>query len=350
MRVAARPPSEASRSKRIKVIVILIFVALFVLGFVANMNFGLSIFQSSGQDFSAVPRIPVDPSILRTGYSTFSEHAAKHQFKLVEGIHYDAPFALSTVSTFDNLYNVPKPWIFDYMAGSESIAIPYTILAYAPRIHHFASFVTPEEAQAVIDVAARKLGRSQVAVHKGSTDSSTQEIRTSYQTWLRHSDPAIAPIAQRMCSVMNMDCNIAEQVMVLRYEKGQRYVHHVDFFDPQWYGKQETNRVATFFIYLSGKGGRDSGGATIFPRANGAGHPADPRDCGVGLRVYPVAGSAVVFYDLRRDGSVDDFSLHGGCPPTDDFVKWAAVMWLRVPVPADRQARYGHRANGTLAK
>eukprot|EP01013_Petalomonas_cantuscygni_P018180 TRINITY_DN35538_c0_g1_i1.p1 TRINITY_DN35538_c0_g1~~TRINITY_DN35538_c0_g1_i1.p1 ORF type:complete len:402 (+),score=58.94 TRINITY_DN35538_c0_g1_i1:85-1290(+) len=277
----------------------------------------------------------------------FVPYATERQYDLVEGVHYDATFRLADVKSYDNEYRIVDNSPFRYMLPPDQLPLPYKIVTYKPRIHYFPSFISAEESKGIIDIAKTSLRRSEVAVHRGSNASSTQEIRTSYQTWFPHTHPVIKPVAHRICQIMNMDCAIAEQLMVLRYKKGQRYVHHVDYFDPQWYGAQTTNRVATFFVYLTGEGGAANGGATVFPRANGEPQPTDPTRCDVGLRVYPVAGSAVVFYDMHPDGSVDENSLHGGCPPlNDETEKWAAVIWLRINVPPERQAMPGHRLPG----
>ena len=47
----------------------------------------------------------------------------------------------------------------------------------------------------------------------------------------------------------------------------------------------------------------------------------------VNLRVAD-QGLATLFYSLRPDGAPDPFSLHGGCPPENDGVKWAVNKWV----------------------
>ena len=108
------------------------------------------------------------------------------------------------------------------------------------------------------------------------------------------------------------------------------------------------------------------GGQTNFPRAATEAYPdggplvRDYFDCSKGLSVYPQAGKApqahtapialaarltvaraqpslcvvcagkvIIFYSMLPDGSMDDFSLHGGCDVLDEqATKWSANFWL----------------------
>ena len=66
-----------------------------------------------------------------------------------------------------------------------------------------------------------------------------------------------------------------------------------------------------------------------WPRSGGLPLPATYRcnETAVGLKVEPKLGSAVMFYNLRPDGGLEPFSLHGGCPVTSG-VKWAVNQRL----------------------
>ena len=45
--------------------------------------------------------------------------------------------------------------------------------------------------------------------------------------------------------------------------------------------------------------------------------------------MYPQAGKVIIFYSMLPDGSMDDFSLHGGCDVLDkEATKWSANFWL----------------------
>ena len=61
--------------------------------------------------------------------------------------------------------------------------------------------------------------------------------------------------------------------------------------------------------------------------------PSEYGKCKRGLKVRPVRGDAVMWYNLKPDGmmhgAIDEASLHGGCDPAPGEIKWAANYWVR---------------------
>ena len=72
----------------------------------------------------------------------------------------------------------------------------------------------------------------------------------------------------------------------------------------------------TFFS--RGKGGID-----------GEGTYGRMRECSKGLRVKPVTGGGALFYHKFGNGTNDERSMHGGCPPGEGSVAWKinGFMW-----------------------
>ncbi|MFN8768312.1 MAG: 2OG-Fe(II) oxygenase [Lysobacteraceae bacterium] len=142
-------------------------------------------------------------------------------------------------------------------------------------------------------------------------------IRTSHDAPI---DPLMEDVAmrllqRRLCGLAGCPAINAEPMVVLRYRPGQEYRLHRDLLPPstladpvQGRGGQ---RVATVLAYLNAV---DEGGETDFPR----------RD----VRVAPRAGAALVFRNLRPDGSPDEDSLHAGLPVRRGE-KWIATLWIR---------------------
>jgi prolyl 4-hydroxylase len=65
---------------------------------------------------------------------------------------------------------------------------------------------------------------------------------------------------------------VGEGIQVLRYQTGQAYIEHTDYFPispkPDWNwdpARNGSNRFATVFLYLSDV---DLGGQTVFPKAH----------------------------------------------------------------------------------
>jgi len=128
---------------------------------------------------------------------------------------------------------------------------------------------------------------------------------------------------------------VRRYVQVLRYNEGQKYDAHHDYFDPTLYAKDpgtlrmtqhgKVNRMATVLWYLSDVEG---GGETIFPMAGGKAAPRSMSACDRGLKVKPQMGKVIMFYSLTPDGKGDKSSLHGACPVEGGEAKWAANKWV----------------------
>lgn len=92
---------------------------------------------------------------------------------------------------------------------------------------------------------------------------------------------------------------------VVRYERGQKYEGHHDFFDVCDVEDKTNNgrRQVTFLIYLVDMPPGEHGGGTRFPELQ--------------LEVAPEKGSAIVFNDCFDNGAEDQRSLHAGQPPLE---------------------------------
>ena len=148
----------------------------------------------------------------------------------------------------------------------------------------------------------------------------------------------------------------SDGIQILKYEVGQAYVGHHDYFPVgQSVGKGThnfdataggSNRYATLFLYLSDV---EEGGHTVFPRAQNVSDdiahgtvPAEAAklfeeggwensmittECYSKLHVKPARAKAILFYSQHPDGRLDDRSFHGACPVVRGQ-KWAANLWV----------------------
>jgi len=71
------------------------------------------------------------------------------------------------------------------------------------------------------------------------------------------------------------------------------------------------DRLATFMFYLSNI---ELGGGTAFPA--------------LGVVARPIPGSALFWFNLNPDGSIEARTVHGGCPVLYGN-KWVANKWVR---------------------
>jgi prolyl 4-hydroxylase len=132
----------------------------------------------------------------------------------------------------------------------------------------------------------------------------------------------IARIENRISKACKFPLVNGEPSQILQYETNQEYKLHVDAFDSDCRAELENggNRSATFLVYLSTVP-EACGGSTIFPRASPS------------LRVQPIEGRAVLWFNVRKDGKTDHKSEHASEPiiqhESTNYSKWALSKWLR---------------------
>jgi prolyl 4-hydroxylase len=170
-------------------------------------------------------------------------------------------------------------------------------------------------------------------VDSATGKSVDSQIRTSSGTFLhRFHDDVVADVERRIAEFSMVPVENGEGVQILRYEKGQKYEAHYDYFhdrfnaDPAKGGQ----RVATLLMYLTDV---EEGGETVFPAsadkpyANGGGAWSDCARRGVAVK--PRQGDAILFFSLDLKQQLDSASLHAGCPVIKG-VKWSATKWMHV--------------------
>jgi len=141
-------------------------------------------------------------------------------------------------------------------------------------------------------------------------------FRTSYSCHLNRWDAFIAKIEARMSDVLGIDNSYAETMQGQRYQVGQEFKAHHDFFHPsQSYWLQEGpaggQRSWTAMIFLNEP---EEGGTTEFPH--------------LGLGVRPQAGMMLIWNNMQLDGSLNYKTLHTGTPVTRG-VKHVITKWYR---------------------
>ena len=141
-------------------------------------------------------------------------------------------------------------------------------------------------------------------------------FRTSNSCHLNRWDAFIAKIEARMSDVLGIDNSYAETMQGQRYQVGQEFKAHHDFFHPsQSYWLQEGpaggQRSWTAMIFLNEP---EEGGTTEFPH--------------LGLGVRPQAGMMLIWNNMQLDGSLNYKTLHTGTPVTRG-VKHVITKWYR---------------------
>ena len=198
-------------------------------------------------------------------------------------------------------------------AGGSSHDVVVQQISFSPRIRYLHHLLSPEECDHVVKLAQPLFSRSPVR-------GSVTRVRTSTTAMLggRHDDAVVSRIRRRIARFSGYDVDMIEPLQVVRYERGQKYEGHHDFFDVCDLEDKVHNgrRQITFLIYLADMPEGEDGGGTRFPDLN--------------LEVMPEKGSAIVFNDCFDNGEEDGRSLHAGQPPLNPAtVKYAINGWIR---------------------
>ncbi|KAL1521325.1 hypothetical protein AB1Y20_020992 [Prymnesium parvum] len=204
-------------------------------------------------------------------------------------------------------------------------------VAFSPRIRYLHRLLSKEECEHVIQLASPLFSRSPVR-------GSVTRVRTSTTAMLGGSrdGAVVSRIRQRIARFSGYPVDHIEPLQVVRYEQGQKYEGHHDFFDvcdledkvssgrrrvQMEYASDGDRGVprrskVTFLIYLNDMPEGETGGGTGFPELN--------------IEVAPQQGSAIAFNDCFDNGHEDGRSLHQAQPPVlPGTVKMAINAWIR---------------------
>jgi len=190
-------------------------------------------------------------------------------------------------------------------------------LAEQPQVFSVDEFISRSECAHLLTLAALDLKPA----HKLTTDILSQE-NTAFNgnmVALRAvlCDAVVRNVERRVGGVFGLPASRVEPLTVLRYQGGQRYAPHVDYFDAARLadnlrnGDHAGQRIASFLVYLRPA---DEGGETHYLK--------------IGKKVTPRERMALCHYNCRRDGTPDPDTLHTG-EPVAQGEKWLARTTLR---------------------
>lgn len=205
-----------------------------------------------------------------------------------------------------------------------------TQLSSRPRAFLYSGFLSDTECDHLVSLAKGSMEKSMVA-DNDSGKSVASQARTSSGTFLaKHEDEIVSAIEKRVAAWTFLPEENAESLQVLRYETGQKYDAHFDYFHDRNNLKRGGQRVATVLMYLTDV---NKGGETVFPNAEGSHLQYKDEtwsECSrSGLAVKPKKGDALLFFNLHVNATADTGSLHGSCPVIEGE-KWSATKWIHV--------------------
>jgi hypothetical protein len=201
------------------------------------------------------------------------------------------------------------------------ISPPLVLSSQTPKAYLMRNFLSTAECDHLMDLAKRQLEPSTVVADGGKSVAS--DIRTSAGMFLgKGQDKIVSAIEERIARLSGIPVENGEGMQILRYDKGQKYDPHYDYFHDKVNPspKRGGQRVATVLIYLMDT---EKGGETTFPNGRlpadfEADEPDNPfassvehTDCAKrGIPVKSVRGDAILFFSMTKDGVLDSGSLY----------------------------------------
>lgn len=211
-------------------------------------------------------------------------------------------FSISLAVSFSihaRAYRVPE---FKYVPPGASIQT----IKKQPYMAQVNNFISDTEIQAIKRVAEPYLKRSMTAV---DTINSSRTSSTAFLEPIM--DPVVPVLQERAARMLGVPTDRVE-IQVVRYQKGQQYTYHYDFFTEDIVRDRGSQRVYTFFVYLNDLQ-PDQGGGTDFPE--------------LGVTVRPQKGSAVFWRNIDKKGEKDYRMSHAGLPVAYGE-KWGLNIWV----------------------
>ncbi len=173
------------------------------------------------------------------------------------------------------------------------------------------NFLSPGECEhimAMIDAAARPSTTFAGYGEAGDRTSSSGDVDPS--------DSFVRMIERRICDTMGIKQSWGETFQGQRYEPGQEFKGHYDYFSTNTtYWPRESRmggqRCWTAMVYLNDV---EEGGSTDFTQ--------------LGLSVPPQAGMLLMWNNGLPDGRPNTFTFHAGTPVVRG-VKYVITKWFR---------------------
>lgn len=192
------------------------------------------------------------------------------------------------------------------------------LLCESPRIQVIRGVLKEWEARELIEMALARLRRSQSFTEL--SDDLINDTRTSYSASIPTLENELSrEISNRAAKLCDTSIDCLENLHVTRYEPGQFFAPHHDFFPPSIANVQSSlnnggQRVKSLLIYLNNLNPDDPGGATLFPRLN--------------LAVKCEQGSGILWDNVDAIGELDYLTQHAAIAP-EISTKFVLTVWSR---------------------
>jgi len=202
---------------------------------------------------------------------------------------------------------------YDQMVIDSMMAHPGVQRLPSPKLTLFIKrdFRSPDECAAVIERIDRNRRPSTLANYNGD-----EAFRTSETCDLDAEDPVVRAVDEKIVAFSRLDPLYGEPMQGQRYEVGQEFKAHTDYFEPQSVDYEKYTSVAgqrtwTVMIYLNNV---EAGGATRFKAVDKV--------------VQPEMGKLLAWNNRRPDGSANPSTIHHAMKVRAGH-KYVVTKWFR---------------------
>ena len=174
------------------------------------------------------------------------------------------------------------------------------------------NFISTEESKYLIRMIDNSASKSMV-VGSGNTMNTYSSQRTSSTSNLIANDPTVESLHKKIAKYLGVNLKKGESLQGQRYEVGQFFRGHVDYFSGEHYDKNclsSGNRTYTFMLYLNDN---FEGGTTNFPHLKKI--------------IKPKACKGIVWNNLQH-GYPNEYMKHSGEDVTNG-TKYIITSWWR---------------------
>lgn len=210
----------------------------------------------------------------------------------------------------------PTPEETELTHALNKVQIPFSEPAKADQkaeLMHLRRFLNEEECIELIMLANQHLRASTTTNDTGQYEG-FRTSRTCDLGIIQH--PLVADVERRICQVMGIDPSWSEPIQAQRYDVGQQFKAHTDYFEPntaefETFAGTRGQRTWTFMIYLNTT---QEGGETLFTALD--------------QEFKPSQGDAVIWNNLHADGAPNPNTIHWGKPVVTGY-KIVLTKWFR---------------------
>ena len=178
------------------------------------------------------------------------------------------------------------------------------------QLYTLENFMSEVECDQIVELTAQHLRRSTVT----TGDIKYRTSSTSDLSLIE--EPEIVALEEKIASTLGIRLPFSEPIQAQRYDVGQEFKKHTDYFQPNsqeyaTYAGRAGQRTWTFMVYLCNC---TAGGGTRFWELE--------------KTFLPRKGMAVIWNNLHQDGTPNPATLHSG-QPVEAGQKIIITKWFR---------------------